>query len=409
MPQNDNIAPRRSLTGDFPPNARAPFVELGVTSAFSFLRGASDATDLALTAHAHGYDALGLADLNTLAGVVRLHTEAKKAGLRPVIGCRLHLTGGEQFLAYPTDRAAYGRLCTLLSKGKMHDADGQWQAKGVCDISLADLAQYAEGLHLIALPDASLAKRLPHLIRRLPGLKHIAVSHLYRGDDRARINRLDRLARAHGLSILATNDVHYHAPDRRPLQDIMTCIREKTTIAQAGFLLNPNAERHLKPPAEMLRLFAEWPQAIHAARAVADACSFSLDELAYHYPQETVPAGETPQSQLAKLTWEGASWRYPEGVPPKVRATILKELDMIQLKKIPQYFLTIHEIVLYARSLGILCQGRGRPPTPPSASSSASPRSTPPRTISFSNVSSASTATNPPISMSISNMSDAKR
>ncbi|MEO6298108.1 MAG: error-prone DNA polymerase [Paracoccaceae bacterium] len=360
MPEKDNIPPRRTLIGDFPPNPRAPYVELGVASPFSFLRGASDAAELAQTAHAHGYDALGIADLNTMAGVVRIHSQAKKASLRPVIGCRLRLISGDEFLAYPRDRAAYGRLCTLLSKGKMQDADGAWQAKGMCDITLADLAAHAEGVQLIVLPHETLPNRLSALVRKLPGLRHIAVSYLYRGDDRARINRLDRLARAHGLGILATNDVQYHAPDRRPLHDIMTCIREKTTINQAGFLLNPNAERHLKSPAAMLRLFAEWPHAIRATREVADACDFDLRrDLAYHYPHETVPSGETPQSQLEKLTWAGVAWRYPGGVTDKVRATILKELDMITRKKIPQYFLTVHEIVRFARGKGILCQGRG--------------------------------------------------
>jgi error-prone DNA polymerase len=245
MPEIDNVHPRRTLSGDFPPNPRAPYVELGVASAFSFLRGASDATDLVLTAHALGYDALGIADLNTLAGVVRIHAEAKKANLRPVIGCRLRLTTGEEFLAYPRDRAAYGRLCALLSKGKMQDPDGEWQAKGICDITLNDLARHADGVQLIVLPDEHLAQRLPGLLRKLPTLRHIAVSRLYRADDCARINRLDRLARAHGLSILATNDVQYHAPARRPLHDVMTCIREKTTIAQAGYLLNPAPVRRM--------------------------------------------------------------------------------------------------------------------------------------------------------------------
>lgn len=335
MPDSDNRRIRKTLTGDFPRNPRADYVELGVTTPYSFLRGASDASELAATAHALGYDALGVADLNTMAGVVRLHAEAKKTSLRPVIGCRLRLVTGEEFLAFPRDRTAYGRLCSLLTKGKRHDTDDRWQTKGVCDITLADLSAHAEGVQLIILPDAALPRRLPELTRNLPTLRHIAVSHLYRGDDRARINRLDRLARAHGLSILATNDVHYHAPGRRPLQDVMTCIREKTTIRKAGFLLDANAERHLKSPAEMMRLFADWPHAIRATRQVADACTFSLNELAYHYPQETVPPGETAQSQLEKLTWAGAAGRYPAGLPEKVRGLLVKELEIIGLKKIP--------------------------------------------------------------------------
>lgn len=359
MPDSDNRRIRRTLTGYFPPKPRAAYVELGVTTPFSFLHSASDASELAAAAHALGYDALGVADLNTMAGVVRIHAEAKKANLIPVIGCRLRLVTGEEFLAYPRDRAAYGRLCTLLTKGKRHDTNGHWQMKGACDITLNDLSRHSEDVQLIVVPDEALPNRLSDLIRRLPTLRHIAVSYLYRGDDRARIERLDRLARAHGLSILATNDVHYHAPDRRPLQDVMTCIREKTTIHNAGFLLNANAERHLKSPAEMMRLFADWPHAISATRQVADACIFSLNELAYHYPLETVPPGETAQSQLEKLTWEGTTGRYPAGLPEKVRSLLIKELEIIRIKKIPQYFLTIHEIVLWARAQGILCQGRG--------------------------------------------------
>ena len=359
MPDSDNRRIRKTLAGDFPPNPRSIYVELGVTTPYSFLHGASDASELAAIAHALGYDALGVADLNTMAGVVRIHTEARKASLRPVIGCRLRLISGEEFLAYPSDRSAYGRLCSLLTKGKRHDAEGRWQTKGACDISLADLAAHAEGIQLIALPDAALPRRLTELVHRLPTLRHIAVSCLYRGDDRARISRLDRLAKAHGLSILATNDVHYHASDRRPLQDVMTCIREKTTIHNAGFLVDANAERHLKSPAEMVRLFADWPHAIHATRQVADACTFDLRQLKYNYPKEDIPAGATPQSQLEKLTWEGAVKRYPGGTPDKIRAVLLKELDIINRKDIPQYFLTIHEIVLWAREQGILCQGRG--------------------------------------------------
>lgn len=366
MPENDHQHPRRALDEDgFTPNPRAGFVELGLTTCFSFLRGASDAIDLARTAWEQGYDALGCADLNTMAGVVRLHAEALKAQIRPIIGTRLQLITGEEFLAYPRDRAAYGRLCTLLSKGKMRRPDDSWQDKGICEITLDDLAGHAEGTELIALPGTDLAlfeAGLRRLTRALPSLRHIAASYLYRGDDRARINRLDKLAKRHGLSILATNDVHYHAAHRRPLQDVMTCILHKTTITQAGFLLHANAERHLKSPQEMRVLFAEWPHAIRATREVADACSFDLRELSYEYPQETIPEGRSPQEYLDELTWKGANERYPEGVSDKVRKALNKELALIEKLDIARYFLTIYDVIQFARhevKPAILCQGRG--------------------------------------------------
>ncbi|PUB09888.1 error-prone DNA polymerase [Yoonia sediminilitoris] len=366
MPENDHQPPKRTLdAGDFTPNPRADYVELGVTTCFSFLRGASDAIDLAVTASRQGHDALGCADLNSMAGVVRLHAAAIKTCLKPLIGCRLRLVTGEEFLAYPRGRAGYGRLCALLSKGKMHDVQGNWQAKGACDITLDDLVAHAEGVQLIALPGPDVshfAAGLRRLTRALPGMRHIAASYLYRGDDKVRINRLDKLARSHGLSILATNDVHYHAPERRPLQDVMTCILHKTTIAKAGFLLDANAERYLKSPAQMKTLFADWPHAIRATRTVADACDFDLRQLAYEYPKETVPKGRTAQDYLEELTWQGAQRRYPDGVPDKVTKALHKELALIAKLDIPQYFLTIHQVVNFARydcKPEILCQGRG--------------------------------------------------
>ncbi|WP_299153808.1 error-prone DNA polymerase [uncultured Tateyamaria sp.] len=366
MPEMDNQRPRRTIEDEgFTRNRPSAFVELGVTTCFSFLRGASDAVDLATTANALGYDKLGCADLNTMAGVVRLHAEAHKAEITPVIGCRLELVTGEMFLAYPRDRAAYGRLCTLLSKAKMQAADGSWQLKGACDLTLDNLAQHSAGVQLIAIPGLDVdhfGAGLRRLIRALPTLKHIAASYLYRGDDRARINCLDALAKSHGLSILATNDVHYHAPGQRPLQDVMTCILHKTTIQKAGFLLDANAERHLKSPAQMKALFSEWPHAIHATRIVADACTFSLLELSYEYPQETVPNGRTPQEYLDEQTWKGAAWRYPDGIPDAITATLRKELALIAKLDIAKYFLTIQNIVNFARhdcTPPILCQGRG--------------------------------------------------
>ncbi|WP_435417736.1 error-prone DNA polymerase [Parerythrobacter aurantius] len=397
------------------PPSRAPFVELGLVSCFSFLRGASDAVDLVMTARSHGYDAIGIADTNTMAGVVRIHTEAQTLKLRPVIGTRIETVEGLAFLAYPRDRAAYGRLCRLISAGRMATLDGEWQAKGQCDISLAMLAEHGEGVQLILLPpddlegkftiavpsniipfrhpgldpgsrfssgapqeeagprlggrgdakvmlEGSFPDILPHLVRQLPTLRHLAASYLYCGDDVARIDRIDALAKANGLTLLATNDVHYHAPERRPLQDVMTAIRHKTTVARAGHLLHGNAERYLKPPETMCHLFTRWPHAIRAAREVADACNFNLEELRYEYPQEIYPDGMTPQQFLEHSVWEGSKTRYPNGLPDIVRETLHRELALIEKLDLARYFLTIKDIVDFAREgvdPPILCQGRG--------------------------------------------------
>ncbi len=403
MPEGPLTPDKRTLDidpADIAPPERAPFVELGLASCFSFLRGASDAVDLVLAAHAQGYDALGIADVNSLAGVVRIHTEARTLRMRPVIGCRIETVEGLAFLAYPEDRAAYGRLCRLISAGRMRTLDGGWQDKGVCEIDLALLAGHAEGVQLILLPPddldavftikvpsnvipfrrpqeseipdqvrsdermertAPFSELLPDIAGQLPTLRHLAAAYLYRGDDIARIERLDSLARAHGLALLATNDVHYHAPERRALQDVMTAIRHKTTVARAGHLLHPNAERHLKSPAAMQRLFARWPHAIRAAREVADRCRFSLDELRYEYPEEIYPGGETPQAFLESAVWAGAGRRYPEGLPETVRETLQRELALIAKLDLARYFLTIKDIVDFARGQKppILCQGRG--------------------------------------------------
>ncbi|MEO5612775.1 MAG: error-prone DNA polymerase, partial [Sphingomicrobium sp.] len=356
MPETSNFA-RRKLVRDGPVEVMtpAPFVELGVTSPFSFLRGASDAIELVMAAMGHGMDAIGIADRNTLAGVVRLHSAAKEAGLRPLIGCRLDLVDAPSLLAYPKDREAYGRLSRLLSLGKMR------AKKGECELSLADVAEHQDGIAFIAWPGEDFETELPRLKEALPELRHVAASYLYRGDDAARIERLDRIAKANGCTILATNDVHYHAPDRRPLQDVMSCIREKVQIATAGYLLNANAERHLKRSAAMMRLFDRWPQAIVATREFADALNFSLDELRYEYPRETVPEGRSPQQHLEQLTWDGAKQRWPDGTPAKVDKQLRHELKLIEKLDFARYFLTVHEIVAFARGLDppILCQGRG--------------------------------------------------
>ncbi len=360
MPEYSNFARRKLVRDEGPAEAipKASFVELGVSSPFSFLRGASDAIELVLTALELGMDSIGIADRNTLAGVVRMHSAAKGAGMRPLIGCRLCPIDAPELLAYPLDREGYGRLSRMLSLGKMRSA------KGACDLKLSEVALHGAGIAFIAMPDEDLdafEAALPPLAEALPGMRHIAAAHLYRGNDLARIERLDRMAKRHGLAILATNDVLYHAPDRRPLQDVMACIREKVTLATAGYLLNPNAERHLKSPAEMIRLFQRWPHAIRATRDFADSIDFSLDELRYEYPQETCPEGRTPQGHLEHLTWIGASRRWGGGVPAEIKKQLKHELGLIAKLDFARYFLTVHDIVAFARSLDppILCQGRG--------------------------------------------------
>ena len=360
MPEITTVARKRLVREGGPVEqiAKASFVELGVTTPFSFLRGASDAIELVLTALDMGMDAIGVADRNTLAGVVRMHSAAKGAGLRPLIGCRIDPVDAPSLLAYPRHREAYGRLSRMLSLGKMRCA------KGECDLALSEVALHAEGIVFIAMPGEDLdafEKAFPALCAALPGMHYVAASHLYRGDDLARIERIDRMAKAQGRSILATNEVHYHEPSRRPLQDVMTCIREKVTLVEAGLLLNPNAEQHLKSPKEMTRLFARWPHAIYATREVADSIDFSLDELKYEYPQETCPQGRTPQQQLEHLTWAGASRHWPRGVPAKVLKQVRHEFALIEKLDFARYFLTVHDIVAFARSLDppILCQGRG--------------------------------------------------
>jgi len=361
MPEQEGFARLKLVrTGDMPPAPveRAPYVELGVASPFSFLRGASDAIELVLRALELGMDAIGIADRNTFAGVVRMHSACTGAGIRPLIGCRLDSTDSPSLLAYPIDRDGYGRLSRLLSLGKMRTE------KGECELALQDVAQHSNGIAFIAWPSENLdafEAELPRLRDSIPSLRHVAASYLYSGSDVARIERLDRMARANGCTILATNDVHYHAPEKRPLQDVMTCIREKTTIAKAGFLLNPNAERHLKSPAEMARLFARWPHAISATREFADSLNFSLDELRYEYPRETVPDGRTPQQHLEHLTWQGAHKRWGKRIPYKVLAQLNHELKLIERLDFARYFLTVHDIVDFARGLDppILCQGRG--------------------------------------------------
>jgi error-prone DNA polymerase len=331
------------------------YAELCCVSNFSFLRGGSHAEELATQAKHLGLTALAVTDHNSLAGVVRAHAVAKEMELKFVVGARLDLQVDEplSLFIYPTNRAAYGRLCRLLTLGQRR------AIKGECHITLDDVCAHAEG-SIFALPQAHVAQ-LQHIKAQLKAPLYLVLSCLYDGQDRTRIASAASEARKHKVPIIASNDVLYHHAERRPLQDVLTCIREKTSIIEAGFKLQANAERHIKTPDEMARLFRDYPEALSNTVAIAEACTFSLDELRYEYPDEPVPKGMDPQAYLTHLAWEGAQERYPQGVPAKVRENIRKELMLIEKLNYAPYFLTVYDIVKFARSREkpILCQGRG--------------------------------------------------
>ena len=334
------------------------YAELQATSNFTFLEGASHPHELVETAAALGHRAIAVADRNSLAGVVRAHIAARRCGIPLVVGARLDLEDGPSALCLPTDRAAYGRLARLLTAGRRR------APKGRCRLAWRDVEAHAQGQQFVvpappgALPDRRFAAGLARIARRFPRV-FLAASVRFDGRDGERLAALAALAAASGAPLVAAGDALYHSPDRRPLADVLTCIRERCTVDEAGRRLAANAERHLKPPEEMARLFAGYPDAVARSVAIAGACAFSLDELAYEYPGETVPDGETAQSFLARLTAAGARDRYNGAVPPRVRAQLDHELALIGELGFAPYFLTVHDIVRFARSRGILCQGRG--------------------------------------------------
>ncbi len=407
----------------------ADYAELLVASNFSFLRGASHPEELAATAALLGLAGFAVADKNTLSGIVRGHLAAKTTGVRYAVGCRLSFRDGTPDIAvWPRDRAAYGRLCRLLTTGNLRTR------KGECHLDLADLLEWGEGLEMAVLPDARgsspaesggggppkavegadrkalrsrpppppcsawspspiasdgggtafpamanvinfpakesvtrarvqpkcfLEHTLAALAKTFPGQVRLGATCLYHGDDRRRLAALSALAAKHAVPMIALGDVLYHAPERRPLQDVLSCVREKRTLETAGKLLEANAERHMKSAAEMKRLFADYPEAIAETRALLNQLTFSLDELQYDYPLESAGASATPYDELVRLTHEGAAWRYPDGMPEKVRKTIEHELAIIKQLRYEAYFLTVRDIMEFARSKEILCQGRG--------------------------------------------------
>ncbi len=332
------------------------YAELQCVSHFSFLYGVSSCDDLFLQAAESGIAALAIADRNSLAGIVRAHVAAQEYGVRLIVGCRLELTDGAIVLVYPRDRLAYARLCRLLSLGKRR------AGKAACHLTWDDVAGYAEGLVGVLVPDMADAVCAAHL-RRLSLIfgegAHLALTLRRRPGDALRLQKLSQLAAQARVRAVATGDVRYHHPRRRILHDVVTCIRTGRTIDDLGFLRERFADRHLKSAPEMHRLFAAYPDALAAGLAIADACRFSLAELTYQYPAEALIPGHTPQQTLVALTWEGARTTYPDGVPDRVAASLRHELALIETMQYAAYFLTVNNIVRYARSRDILCQGRG--------------------------------------------------
>ena len=331
--------------------------QLQVTSNFSFLSGASHPEELVERAHALGYRALALTDRNTLAGVVRAHHAARETGLRFIAGARLDLVDGPSLLCLPTSRKGYGRLARLITRGRRR------APKGECRLHREDVVAAAgEQVFVVVppeVPGSGFAKRLAWYRERLDTPLFLAATHSHRGNDTRRLAHLASLSESERVPLVATGDVRQHVPERRRLHDLLTCIRGRHTIDDAGWRLEANAERHLKSPARMAALFHDHPRALAHATEIAERCRFSLDELRYEYPEEVVGEGRTPQRELEILTWEGAARRYPGGVPSKVRTILEHELALIGELEYAPYFLTVADIVRTARGMGILCQGRG--------------------------------------------------
>ncbi|AYJ85358.1 DNA polymerase III subunit alpha (plasmid) [Sphingomonas paeninsulae] len=378
------------------------FAELIAATNYSFLRGASHAKDMVGTAIELGYPGIGIADRNSVAGVVRAYVALKNArekrteealpdfDFKLIVGARLVFADGTpDIIAYPMTRKGWGRLTRLLTTGNLR------AEKGGCILRFDDLLNYLEDLLLIVMPvctatedkakakppeyDSGLdAKPAPLLRLVLPPLPHglgstlsrlaghapdrvwLGATAAYRGDDARQLARLNRIARIAGVCMIATNEALYATPKQRPLHDILTCILNGTTITNAGYKLEPNAERHLKSPAEMKRLFRKYPQAIVETTRLLSRIDFTLEDLKYEYPHEPVPLGKTPNGWLVRLTMRAARDRYKrERLPEKLRGLLREEFKLIRKQNYAYYFLTVHDVVAFARRKGIYCQGRG--------------------------------------------------
>lgn len=339
------------------------YAELQITSNFSFLRGASHPHELVEQASAYGYKKMALTDRNSLAGIVRAHVVAKERGLAFIPACRLDLLDGPSLLAYPTNREGYGQLSALLTKGNLRTEKGQ------CHLYRSDVYEHAKDVLFITVMPATLNRQfrfedafIQHIDEYKEALGNqlfLSATRSYLGNDEKRIFRVQQLADRFEVPMVATNDIHYHDPSRRELQDILTCVRERCTIQEAGFRLHQNAERFMKPVEEMHRLFRRYPEAVYNTLRIAEACNFSLAELHYEYPAEINRSGRTPLDELEYLTWKGAHEMYGEDIPEKVVQMVKHELKFVKEMDYANYFLFVEDIVREARRRDILCQGRG--------------------------------------------------
>jgi error-prone DNA polymerase len=334
------------------------YAELVSASNFSFLRGASHPEELIAAAQVQNLAAIALTDRNSLAGAVRAHQVAKVNNVRFIAGARLVLQDGIEIACLPTSRAAYGRLCQLLTAGNLR------AAKAECHLALDDVLKFGEGQIFIGLPGAEessneFAGSLKTLVKRFPHSTYLGAALLFDGEDQRRLAKLALLSQETRSSLVAIGDCLYHDPSRKALQDVLTCVREKCTIAEAGYRLQANAERHVKGSAEMLRLYRGYEDAVARTLEIANRCRFSLDELRYDYPDEPYEPFASPQEALTAHVWKGAAERYPEGMPDKITAQIAHELELIEKLDYARYFLTVFDLVRYAKEKKILCQGRG--------------------------------------------------
>jgi error-prone DNA polymerase len=329
------------------------YAELQARTNFSFLQGASHPDELVARAAELGYAALAITDHNSLAGVVRAHVAAKELGLKLLIGSEITPADAGPVVLWASDRAAYGRLSRLISLGR------RAAPKGECRLTFDNVAAHSAGL-LAGVVLRQMTSDDLSRYREVFADRCYAVGALHRGpEDRRRLHQMVQLTRKARLPLLAANDVYYHIPERRPLQDVLTAIRLGCTVAELGEHIFPNGERYLKSPAEIADLFAEYPQAVAQTMEVAQRCTYSLDELRFEYPDELCPPGMTPMDHLIRQTWKGAGERYPGGVPDKVRRLLEHELSLIAELHYEAYFLTVWDLVRFARGRGILCQGRG--------------------------------------------------